>query len=169
MISFHLQRNPGKEVGQDLTATLWLPEELSKCFRHLRTQPGCILRTGRTGGLGPLPGSTLALVRMTRSLSSPGILQAAQSISDNQYPTATSPTPLGSMSSFCFSLANWDPKLRKAKAFALSGMKRTQGRGDIRRPEVWHWLCHLTRSIDQPCFSQLPNGNSVPYKGVLKE
>lgn len=73
------------------------------------------------------------------------------------------------MSSFCFSLADWDPKLRKIKAFALSGMKRTQGRGDIRRPEVWHWLCHLTRSIDQPCFSQLPNGNSVPYKGVLKE
>lgn len=63
MISFHLQRNPGKEVGQDLTATLWLPEELSKCFRHLRTQPSCTLRTGRTGGLGPLPGSTLALVR----------------------------------------------------------------------------------------------------------
>ena len=55
MISFHLQRKPGKEVGQDLIATLWFPEELSKCFRHLRTQPGCTLRTGRTGGLDPLP------------------------------------------------------------------------------------------------------------------
>lgn len=56
MISFHLHCNPGKEVGQDLTATRWLPKELSKCFPHFRTQPSCTLGAGRTGGLGPQPG-----------------------------------------------------------------------------------------------------------------
>lgn len=179
MISFHLHCNPGKEVGQDLTATRWLLKELSKCFPHLRTQPSCTLGAGRTGGLGPQPGFHSGLgpcwsfwVRSFRnhripSHSSPGIPQAAQFISDNQYPTATSlPWDL-SISSFCFSLADWDPKLREA--FALSDMKRTQGWGDIRRPNVWYWLCHLTRFIDQPWFSQLPYGNSVHDKGVLKE
>lgn len=75
-------------------------------------------------------------------------------ITSSQQPPHPLPWDL-SMSSFCFCLADCDPKLREAKAFALSGMKRTQGRGDIRRPEVWHWLCHLTRSVDQPRFSQL--------------